>query len=283
MRLASYRWQGIEGWGQVLEASIVPLADAWPCMRTALAAGVDAIAAAADGARARIPLEAVEWLPPVPRPDKILCVGLNYASHAGEAGRELPRYPSLFPRFADSFVGHGQAVVRPSCSEAFDYEGELGVVIGRPVRGVSAAEAMSCVAGYCCLAENSVRDFQRHSAQVTAGKNFERSGSIGPWIVTRDEIDSPADLRLVTRLNGQVVQDASVGDMLFDVPAIIAYVSTFTTLHPGDIIATGTPQGVGMSRNPPLWMAPGDVLDVEIAGVGLLRNPVVAFEHEVPA
>lgn len=274
MKLASYLHEGRPGWGCVFDDGVAPLTATWPSLRVALADGIEAISCAVEAVPERLAANALAWCPPVPEPGKIICVGVNYGRHAAEAGRELPAHPSLFVRFADSFVGTGQPVVRPLASQTLDYEGELAVVIGRPARHVDPSDALAHVAGYCCLAENSVREFQRHAAQVTAGKNFEHSGSMGPWLVTTDEIGDPAHLRVMTRLNGQTVQDASVSDMLFGVPELIAYITRFTTLRPGDVIATGTPEGVGMSHRPPLWLRPGDLLEVEIPGIGVLCNPV---------
>ncbi len=190
-------------------------------------------------------------------------------------GREMPAHPWLFVRFAASQTGHGQALLRPPESPQFDYEGELAVIIGKPAHRVSAAAAMGYVAGYSCFNDGSVRDFQRHSSQFTAGKNFLRSGSLGPWLVTADEIPDPSTLSLQTRLNGQVMQAAGIDDLLFSVPALIEYITTFTRLEPGDVIATGTPGGVGVARQPPVFMTAGDVVEVEISGIGVLRNPVI--------
>ncbi len=225
---------------------------------------------------ATVSLEDVEFLPPIKNPGKIICVGLNYHDHVQESAADPQPYPSLFPRFADSFVGHRQRVVAPAVSNQLDYEGELAVVIGRKTWRVQAGDAMAYVGGYTCLAENSVRDFQFHSRQVTPGRNFLASGSFGPWLTTADEVGNPAKLELTTRLNGKVVQQASLADLIFDIPSIISYISQFTPLFPGDIIATGTPSGVGGARKPPLWLKPGDVLEVVIPGVGHLENSVVA-------
>jgi 2-keto-4-pentenoate hydratase/2-oxohepta-3-ene-1,7-dioic acid hydratase in catechol pathway len=219
-------------------------------------------------------LAGLRLLPPVPAPRKILCVGLNYGRHVAEAGRELPAHPSMFARFADSFVGHEAPVWKPRLSDKFDYEGELAVVIGRAGRHIAARDALSHVAGYTCMAENSVRDFQKHNAQVTPGKNFERSGAIGPWLVTADEVGDPARLQVITRLNGTVMQQGDVSDLIFPIPELIAYISAFTPLSPGDVIATGTPEGVGSSRKPPRFLAVGDTLEVEIPGIGTLVNTV---------
>lgn len=219
-------------------------------------------------------LAEVTLLPPVSDPGKIICIGLNYRAHVAEAGRALPDQPSLFVRFTDTLVAHGAALVRPGVSDNFDFEGELALVIGKAGRHVAEADAMAHVAGYACFNDGSIRDWQKHS--VSAGKNFPSTGGFGPWLVTADEIPDPAALTLTTRLNGQVVQQAGTDMLIFPIPRLIAYVSAFTPLNPGDIIATGTPEGVGLTRTPPLWMKPGDVIEVEISGVGTLRNPIVA-------
>lgn len=275
MKLASYEYRGVRGWGAVDGDGVIPLGHAWSDVKSALADGPQAIAAESARVPGRISLRELTWLPPVPDPGKILCVGINYGKHVAETGRALPTHPSVFIRFADSFVGHLASVIRPSVSTHFDYEAELAVVIGREGRHISAGNAHEHIAGYTCMAENSLRDFQKHNAQVVPGKNFEASGGIGPWIVTADEMPFLERKRVISRLNGQQMQCAFVGDMIFPVDRLIEYISTFTTLRPGDIIATGTPEGVGAVRQPPIWMKAGDVLEVEIDGIGTLRNPVV--------
>ncbi|WP_454674113.1 fumarylacetoacetate hydrolase family protein [Achromobacter pestifer] len=275
MKLISFVQAGRSAWGVVRDREVVALTQVWPNVIAALEAGVDHIAQAAQSPDApRLPLAGLQWLPPVPEPRKILCVGLNYGRHVAEAGRELPQHPSLFPRFADSFVGHGEPVWKPRLSDKLDYEGELAVVIGRAGRHIAAGDAMAHVAGYTCMAENSVRDYQKHNAQVTPGKNFERSGAIGPWLVTADEVGDPARLEVISRVNGEVMQHGHVSDLIFPIPELIAYISAFTPLSPGDVIATGTPEGVGSSRKPPRFLAAGDRLEVEIPGIGTLINMV---------
>lgn len=275
MKLISFEQAGRNAWGVVRGTEVVVLTQVWPDVVAALEAGTDqiALAAQADGMPC-MPLAGLRLLPPVPAPRKILCVGLNYGRHVAEAGRELPAHPSMFARFADSFVGHGEPVWKPRLSDKFDYEGELAVVIGRAGRHIAARDALSHVAGYTCMAENSVRDFQKHNAQVTPGKNFERSGAVGPWLVTADEIDDPARLQVISRLNGAVMQQGDVSDLIFPIPELIAYISAFTPLSPGDVIATGTPEGVGSSRQPPRFLAAGDTLEVDIPGIGTLANTV---------
>jgi 2-keto-4-pentenoate hydratase/2-oxohepta-3-ene-1,7-dioic acid hydratase in catechol pathway len=220
-------------------------------------------------------VEELRLLPVIPDPDKILCVGLNYGAHIKETGNEPPSKPLIFVRFASSQVAHQQPIVRPRVSTRLDFEGELAVIIARRGRYVSRADAPGLVAGYACYNDGSVRDFQRHSTQFTPGKNFPSTGGFGPWLVTPEEVGDIRQCALTTRLNGAVVQQARLDDLIFDVPALIEYCSTFTELMPGDVIVTGTPGGVGAARQPPLWMQPGDVVEVEISRVGLLRNPVV--------
>jgi 2-keto-4-pentenoate hydratase/2-oxohepta-3-ene-1,7-dioic acid hydratase in catechol pathway len=221
-------------------------------------------------------LAGVTILPAVPSPlRKVLCVGLNYRAHVAEsAGREVPEHPRIFARLADTIIAHGVPLWRPVNSTHFDYEGELAVVIGKPGRRIPAARALDHVAAYTIFNDGSVRDYQKHS--VTAGKNFPNTGPLGPWLVTADEIPDPAALTLETRVNGERRQHTSTGDMILSVPQLIEYISAFTPLAPGDVIATGTPEGVAHARKPPLWLVPGDVVEIEISGIGILRNPVAA-------
>jgi 2-keto-4-pentenoate hydratase/2-oxohepta-3-ene-1,7-dioic acid hydratase in catechol pathway len=263
-------------WGIVDGDFIVPMISAWPTLREAIAAGSDTIAARAGKVAAqRIPLKSVSLKPPVADPGRIFCIGLNYGKHIAETGRERPAHPSVFVRHIQSFVGHGSGVLRPWISEQFDYEAELAVVIGQPGRHIKEADAMRHVFGYTCAAENSVRDFQKHATQATAGKNFDDSGALGPFVVSADAAPPLSQMVVTGRLNGEQMQSAPVTDLIFSVPELIAYLSSFTALQPGDLILTGTPEGVGMARNPPRWMKEGDVFEVDIQGVGLLSNPVV--------
>jgi 2-keto-4-pentenoate hydratase/2-oxohepta-3-ene-1,7-dioic acid hydratase in catechol pathway len=274
MRLVSFRHSDTSKFGVFVDGGIVDLSARWPSLRDAIAAkGLADIAAATRNAKADFSLDEVELLPVIPNPDKILCVGLNYASHVGEVGRALPTVPSIFSRLHNTLVPHGGDIIRPSASTNFDFEGELAIVIGERCRHVPRASALSVIAGYTCFLDVSVRDFQKHS--VTAGKNFPGTGPLGPWMVTTDVIPDPQALSLVTRLNGAEVQRDTTDHMIFDVATIIEYVSTFTVLEPGDIIATGTPDGVGLGRKPPLWMKAGDKLEVEISGIGTLQVNVV--------
>jgi 2-keto-4-pentenoate hydratase/2-oxohepta-3-ene-1,7-dioic acid hydratase in catechol pathway len=204
---------------------------------------------------------------------RILCVGVNYRPHIEEMGREVPDYPVVFTRFTSSLVGNGEALARPAISEQYDFEGELAIVIGRPAHRVSREQAFDFVGGYCCFMDGSVRDWQRHTMQFTPGKNFDRSGAMGPLVPAAD-VPDPMALTLTTRLNGEVMQRGAIRDLVFDIPFLIEYCSSFMELRPGDVIATGTPGGVGAARTPPVWLRAGDVVEVDIPGVGVLSNPV---------
>ena len=218
----------------------------------------------------------IQFLPPFPRPEKILCVGLNYRDHATESGFEQPSYPALFGRFASSLIGHGQPIVRPNVSNDLDYEGELVAIIGKPGRNIPIEHALEHVAGYSIFNDASIRDYQFKSAQWTIGKNFDDTGAFGPVFVTADELPSGAKgLQLETRLNGTILQSASTSDMIFDIATQISLMSDAVTLRPGDVIVSGTPSGVGVARDPKMYMKPGDVCEVEIEGIGLLSNPVI--------
>jgi 2-keto-4-pentenoate hydratase/2-oxohepta-3-ene-1,7-dioic acid hydratase in catechol pathway len=238
--------------------------------RNVLSEFADACAASGK----RVPLDQVTLLPVITNPAKILCVGHNYEEHRQETGRAKTAHPSLFVRFADTLIGHEAPIVRPPVSTSLDFEGELAVVIGRGGFRVPPERALDLVAGYSCFNDGSVRDWQWHTQQFTPGKNFPSTGAFGPALVTPDEVGALDDLTIQTRLNGNVVQSSTLGHMIFPVAEIIAYVTTFTRLSPGDVIATGTPGGVGAKRQPPVWLKPGDVVEIDIAGVGLLRNGV---------
>jgi len=225
---------------------------------------------------ARRPLGGVELRAPIPRPGKILCLGLNYAAHAKEGGNEVPEHPTVFVRVTTSLVAPGAPVVRPRVSEQPDYEVELVIVIGARCQDVAEDQALAHVFGYTNMNDVSVRDYQRRTSQWTLGKNFDGSGPMGPAIVTADELPAGArGLGIRTRLNGELLQDGNTADMVFPVPRIVALLSQVMTLEPGDVIATGTPSGVGHARRPPLWMKPGDVVTCEIDGIGTLSNPIV--------
>jgi 2-keto-4-pentenoate hydratase/2-oxohepta-3-ene-1,7-dioic acid hydratase in catechol pathway len=279
VRLITYRRGGDEGYGVVSGDGVVacgPLLGAEaPTLRSALEGGLlGRLAELTAGRTADVPLAELTLLPPIPEPKKILCIGVNYAAHRDEARQGEQTHPPIFTRFADSQVGHEQPVHRPDASDRLDYEGELAVIIGSPTRGATEADALSAVAGYSCFNDYSVRDWQRHTTQWIPGKNFTGVGSFGPYLVTAEEVGDPSLLTLETRVNGEVRQQAPVKDMIFDVPQLIAYISTFTQLSPGDVIATGTPSGVAAYMSPPAWLKPGDVVEVDIPRVGLLRNTI---------
>jgi len=240
-----------------------------------LKAGAGALKAAHDrlsDARLLDPSN-IRFLPPLERPGKIVCVGLNYADHTKESPYEQPSYPTFFPRFATSLIGHGQPILRPRVSEQLDFEGELAVVIGTGGRHITRECALEHVAGYAIFNEASIRDYQFKSPQWTIGKNFDATGAFGPTFVSADELPPGASgLNLVTRLNGAVVQQGNTADMVFDVAELIAILSEAVTLEPGDVIVTGTPAGIGWARRPPLFMQPGDLCTVEIEGLGTLSN-----------
>jgi 2-keto-4-pentenoate hydratase/2-oxohepta-3-ene-1,7-dioic acid hydratase in catechol pathway len=276
MRLLSFVADGKELYGAVSGDGVVTLNDriGHGSLRAALAAGaMGAMRNAATDARPDRKLADIKFLPLIPHPEKILCAGINYRSHAAETGRELPKQPSMFVRFTDTLVGHDGAMIRPNVSDNFDFEGELAVVIGKAGRHIKVEQALDHVAGYTCFVDGSVRDYQKFS--VTSGKNFPGTGPLGPWLVTTDEIPDPSRLTLMTRLNGQQVQHSPTDLLIYSIPQIIAFCSDFTALSAGDVIATGTPEGVGHSRKPPLWMKPGDTLEVEIIGIGTLRAHIV--------
>jgi 2-keto-4-pentenoate hydratase/2-oxohepta-3-ene-1,7-dioic acid hydratase in catechol pathway len=219
-------------------------------------------------------LSDVTWLPVIPNPDKIVCVGLNYEEHRVETGRDKTENPALFLRVAESQVGHRQPIVRPRESTHLDFEAEIALIIGREGRRIAEKDSWQHIAGYSCYNDGSVRDWQRHTVQWTAGKNFARTGAFGPWLVSADEIPPNTVMTLSCRLNGERMQHATTEQMIFKIPQLIAYISTFTTLLPGDVIVTGTPGGVGARRNPPVWMKPGDKVEVEIDKVGILENSI---------
>ena len=243
-----------------------------------IAVGPDGLGAA--GVRLQnapvIDMTTVQYLPPLPAPGKIICVGLNYADHSAESGFKVPTYPTIFGRFASSLIGHNAAIVRPLVSEQLDYEGEFVAVIGTGGREISRASALSHIAGYSLFNDASIRDYQFKAPQWTMGKNFDDTGAFGPWFVTADDLPPGAKgLRLQTRLNGNIVQDTSTDDLIFDVASLVSILSEAFTLEAGDIIVTGTPGGVGVARTPPLWMKPGDLCEIEMDGLGVLSNRIV--------
>ena len=279
MRITSYSIDGIKSFGVVTDDGVIdakPLAGGPQSLKDAIAAGsMDMIAEAAVKRSADHSIDEVEFLPVIPDPDKIIAVGLNYRSHVLEGGRDIPEWPMIFTRFANSQVGHGQPMIKPNVSEMFDFEGEMAVIIGRSCRHVSEADALSVVAGYACYNDGSIRDYQRHTSQFVPGKSFYKSGAFGPWMVTADEIPDPGALTLMTRLNGKEMQHATTDDLLFNIPQLIHYLTTVTELVPGDVIVSGTTGGVGCYRDPPVFMKDGDIIEIELDKIGVLRNPVV--------
>lgn len=272
MRFATIEHDGESKWGLIAGEEIA-LIDRWPSLAAAIAA--DALAEITPAnATTRLPLTKVRWLPVIPAPSKILCVGLNYENHRKETGRAVVTNPTIFTRFADSQTGHHRAIVQPIESDRLDYEGELAVVIGRGGRRIPAAEALDHVAGYSCYNDGSIRDWQAHTIQFIPGKTWPETGAFGPWLVTPDEFGALGPQRLQTRLNGEVMQDARLSDMIFPVPVLIEYISTFTPLSPGDVIVSGTPGGVGAKRDPQVFMKPGDTVEIEIDGIGILVNSI---------
>lgn len=281
MKLATFKRNGAVSWGAVVDGGLIDLGrrlgERYGCLREALDPdGLAALAQAAAGQGADFPLGEVVLLPVIPDPAKIFCIGTNYEEHRAETGRARPDYPTTFTRFANTLVGHGGAMIKPKSSEMLDFEGELAVIIGRGGRHIPQAGAFAHVAGYACFNEGSVRDWQRHSHQFTPGKNFPATGGFGPWLATPDEMGELDGAAISTTLNGEVMQSAKLGDMLFSVPEIIAYISSFTPLETGDVISTGTPGGVGFKRRPPVFLEAGDEVVVEIAGIGRLVNVVEA-------
>lgn len=281
MKFASFIDGQRRSYGLVSDQQIIDVGSAYrdrfPTLRDFIASqDLQQLTKAAAERAPKLDLSKVHFEPVIPNPDKIICVGMNYRDHVAEIGRTVSERPALFARFAESQVGHLEPLVKPMVSDEFDYEGELAVVIGKAGRHISEGDALSHVAGYSCYNEGSIRDWQRHTTQFLAGKSFARSGSFGPWLVTPDEVPDPSQLKLETRLNGKVVQQTTTDQMITAIPALIAYCSTIFTLLPGDVIVTGTPAGVGLKRQPPLFMKPGDRIEVEISNVGTLRNEVVA-------
>jgi 2-keto-4-pentenoate hydratase/2-oxohepta-3-ene-1,7-dioic acid hydratase in catechol pathway len=278
MKLLSYRAGGEASFGLATGAGVVDLKSRLgvASLKALLRDGGLERARAFVDAPADHPWSAVAFDPVIPDPDKIICIGINYEDHRAETGRAAVGHPTVFTRFADTQVGHEQPVIKPKVSASVDYEGELAVVIGSEARNVAEDKALGHVAGFACYNDVSIRDFQRHTTQFIPGKNFPGSGPFGPYLVTPDEVGPLGPQRIQTRLNGQVVQDSKLENMIFDVPKLIAYLSLWTLLRPGDVIVTGTPGGVGAARNPPLWMKDGDTVEVEIDRVGVLKNRVVA-------
>jgi 2-keto-4-pentenoate hydratase/2-oxohepta-3-ene-1,7-dioic acid hydratase in catechol pathway len=281
MKLVSFVTAKGPAYGVVKDGGVVDLrrrlGDRLPTLRALISAGAlpEAECLARD-ASPDFPLDGLQLAPVIPDPDKIICIGMNYRDHVAEVGRTVTEKPALFARFAGSQVAHLQPLVKPAVSDEFDYEGELAVVIGKQGRHIPAEHAFEYVAGYSCYNEGSVRDWQRHTSQFLAGKSFAGTGAFGPWLVTADEIPDPSRLTLETRLNSKVVQHTTTDLMITSIPEQIAYISIILPLLPGDVIISGTPGGVGLKRSPQLFMRPGDIAEVEISDIGVLRNPVIA-------
>ena len=278
MKLASYQTAQGASYGIVTAKGIVDLkrylGNQYPDLKSLIAGNAFSQAVQYAGAAPDYQASDVTWLPVIPNPDKIVCVGLNYQEHVVETGRDNTEQPAIFLRLPESQIGHKQPIVRPRESKNLDFEAEIAVIIGTPGRRISQQNAYKHVAGYSCYNDGSVRDWQRHTIQWTAGKNFPQTGGFGPWMVTADEIPPGTTMTLSCRLNGERMQHASTEQMIFKIPKIIEYVSTWTTLVPGDVLVTGTPGGVGARRNPPIWMKPGDKVEIEIDKVGVLENSI---------
>ena len=284
MRLATISHQGaprLAAWRGEDLLDLTIAAPGLPATMIEMLAGGGELQATAAKAMASAPAsalldpQAVSYLPAVPRPGKIICVGLNYADHSAESGFKQPDYPTLFGRFSTSLIGHGASMIRPNLSDQLDFEGEIAAIIGRTGKHIEKAKALDHVAGYSIFNEGSVREYQFKAPQWTVGKNFDGTGAFGPAVVTADELPpGMRGRRLETRLNGETMQSTSTDDMVFDVASLIAIISQAITLEAGDVIVTGTPSGVGLARKPPVFMKPGDVCEVEVEGLGILRNPI---------
>lgn len=276
MRLASFRVGHEARWGVVTGDDVIDMTDIAPDLAAALARGTVAqIADRVGPAMPRFSVDAVRFLPVIPSPRRILCIGLNYDAHRVEAARATTEFPTVFTRFASSQVGHGEPMIVPIESDRFDYEGEIAIVIGRGGRRIRERDAWDHVAGYSAYNDGSVRDWQAHTTQWIAGKNFVGTGAFGPWLVAPDAWREGEHVQLQTRLNGQVMQTGDTRQLMFPVPVLIDYISRFTPLEPGDVIVTGTPAGVGSKRTPPVFLQHGDTVEVDVSGVGVLRNAVV--------
>lgn len=279
MKLLSFVREGRTGFGARVANGVVDLTGFGGAysLKEALQAGLlpamkDEIAQSAP----TLAMSDLMLLPVIPDPAKILCIGLNYHAHKKETGRPDVEHPTVFTRYADSQIGHLQPMIKPAVSERLDYEGEMAVIIGKGGRNIAEADALDHVAGYACYNDGTARDWQRHTFQFTPGKTFPGTGAFGPWMVTTDEVGDYTKLPIQTRLNGTVMQDATLSDLLFSVEKLIAYCSTFTPLSPGDVIVSGTPGGVGDKRTPPVYMVEGDKVEVEIGLLGTLTNWIVA-------
>lgn len=281
MKLISYRYLDQDSYGALQGDRVVDLRAVFGAraadLKSLIAADLLGEAAkAAAASKESLALADVALLPVIPNPGKIVCVGLNYGEHVRETGREITEKPTLFLRVAESQVAHGEDIVLPPESSRLDYEGEIALVIGTGGRRIAEADAWGHIAGYACYNDGSIRDWQTATPQWTAGKNFWRTGGFGPWMVTRDEIADNQVMTLVTRLNGQEMQRTTTDKLIHSIPRQIAHISAFMPLAPGDVIVTGTPGGVGAKRTPPVWMKAGDVVEVEVDAIGILRNGIRA-------
>ena len=278
MKLLSYHANGQDRYGIVTDSGVIDasaeLDDRFPDLKAAIAGAMDDLRALAESGTPSHRLDDIVFLPPIAAPEKIICVGLNYALHVQETRRSDSDYPVIFNRFANTHVGHKQPMIKAKNSDRFDYEGELALIIGERARHVPKERALDVIAGYSIYNDGTMRDWQSHTHQFAPGKNFTASGAFGPWIVTADEIPDPTKLTLTTRLNGEEMQRADTDQLIFDIPTLINYISAFAELVPGDVIPTGTPGGVGFKRNPPVFMKGGDTIEVEITGIGTLINPI---------
>ena len=279
MRLASFYIGEHFGFGAVTDDGVIGLTGRLSSRQQTLrevleANALDEARAAIEGVEPDYPVDKVRFALPIPDPEKIYCVGQNYRAHIDEMGYEVPEYPSIFSRYPRTFVPHGGQMEMPAGSSDFDYEGEMTVVIGRPARNVSEAEALDYVAGYTIANDGSVRDWQKRGPQVAPGKNWERSGMLGPWITTADEAGDPTNMTLTTRINGEIRQQGSTADLVFSAAHLVSYISSFITLLPGDMITTGSPSGVAVGFDPPKWLVPGDRVEIEIDTIGKLSAEV---------
>lgn len=282
MQLASFLHQGTNRYGAVLDSGIIDLTERfpnYPSLQDLIASdGLDEARRAVTAGSIDFGVDDVDFLPPILKPEKIWCIGVNYADRNAEYkdASDLPEYPSLFCRTPSSVVGHKQPIVRPRVSEQLDYEGEIVVIIGKEGRHIPREKAFDYIFGLSLCNEGSVRDWLRHGKfNVTQGKNFDQSGSIGPWITTSDALDPSKPVELTTRVNGEIRQQETTERMMFPFDYLLSYLSTFATLHPGDMIVTGTPTGAGVRHDPPIWLKPGDTVEVEVPEIGVLRNSVI--------
>lgn len=286
MGIVRFKKNGAAALGVRIGEEVVDLSATAPSLPSDIAellrSGTDAVPRAlalAQSSKTRMPLAGLQLLPPAMTCGKILCLGLNYHDHAAEGGKTAPDYPMVFMRSATTFSGHEQPIVRPKVSQELDWEGELVAFIGKPARHVSESKALDHIAGYSVFNDASIRDYQRKTQQWTVGKNFDSTGGFGPELVPADKLPPGASgLKLQTRINGQVMQDANTSDMIFNVARTVAILSECMTLEPGDLLVMGTPAGVGWARKPSIFMKPGDICEIEIEGIGLLRNPIVQEE-----